>query len=1013
MWNHWSDVTKKIRDIAAEITQPISEESESAQDEGRLLGRGTFGTCEVPHAAARTPRFPPANSDSFQKQGGNSLTSRPPGSAAPPVRRAAPSDVSMSPPSRLGTSTTHDSSSERNHPSVNSAAEKALQTPYEEGDTAPVPASQSPAGTRNGSEVHRSMEEGMAELELQVQRLSEEKRHIEQQVLAYQEEVTEAHRKTVGYYENKMATLQQSINLEKVLKEELAELLSQREKECNELRGDVQALQEQVEKLTQEAAMMKVAHDEVKQKLACREEECLSARQQFESLQEMHDALLERLERANKDKPPIAFVSTAHSAPHISHDITSAMAAGDITVVELRQRIEAMEEEKLIMVREKEQLAVLLQEERRNHRATVQETDQILSHDREQAQRLTELINQLENNRQQQRENDMTAGEERQWQGLSRHEEVKDEPVTKTEASAATGNESWETVISSLREEVAALKLQLDAAKQEGEEAARRVEVALDEKHAQALTLLGAQEERNAYGVVEELQQELKAAQQQACDADRQRERLQEEVQQLHNRLKEAQSHAEALSGKLTTAEARAEALQSSLQEARRATEGHEASLVSALTTRKKELEVSSARTAELMQQLEHTITDCLVRAGTDLPSHRDGTWASFSDKVTLLASEFNHIFCSNQKAAQLQKEWERTYEQARGVNATLSQQVSEAWKNIGNLREDLSLREQSIAKLKQQVQAESQQHLDVQHTLVGVTNELQVLKEEKKAWEARIGVSSSGEAAHQEQLAQLAADVETLRRTLQDRDEELSHAQRSLETLQQVLDTFTKNKTRDVEERTADMQIEIDQLRTQVLEAEERQHHHQEDIDAIIATHRREVAAKNLEITSLHRKHAELRKALDETARQLSGMTMIDKRVISHLTVNFIHAFVGHRREADEMLKVLGGLLNWDEEMQEKAGLLPGPSNPKPGHQGKRGGLIGGLVKSVWGGSGRTTAKGTGTSGTSPSIAELWVEFLMRESEAETTQAEVVPVDSSASQTEEVVVVEGKQQLR
>ena len=55
----------------------------------------------------------------------------------------------------------------------------------------------------------------------------------------------------------------------------------------------------------------------------------------------------------------------------------------------------------------------------------------------------------------------------------------------------------------------------------------------------------------------------------------------------------------------------------------------------------------------------------------------------------------------------------------------------------------------------------------------------------------------------------------------------------------------------------------------------------------------------------------------------------MIDKSVISHLLVNFIHAFVlgaidsnkndvsNKRLEADEMLKVLSGLLNWDEVMQ------------------------------------------------------------------------------------------------
>ncbi|EAN91330.1 hypothetical protein C3747_111g163 [Trypanosoma cruzi] len=1018
MWSNWGDVKRKIKDIAAEITQPLDEESEDAHEKEQPSGGGRSRPLReeprpMSHAAPHSSRLLTVKNDSIYDHSGSLSTSRLGGYTAPPVRQAAPSDISTTPPSRLNNSSVHEESVERSRISSTATVDKTLSTPCKESEMGTAAATTSPAGTKNGGEAKQNKEEYIEKLEQQVRRLSEAKFQIEQQVFAYQEKVRESHKKTVEYYEQKMATLQHGISSEKALKEEFAEKLSQREKDCQELQSEVQELREQVKKFDDEATIIKILHDEMKKTLADREEECLEKRRQIESLQELHDALLERVEREkqNKDKTPMESVPIAHSDAHVSSHVASGLVVGDSSVAELRRRVEALEEEKVLMLREKEQMTALLLEERRIHRVTVKEREQILSHDREQAQRLAALVQRLENERQQERQNDREE-EEKRGKMLTQQEEAAPGNGMEMERAAARNREELEKLTSSLEKEIVALRSQLETNKHEGEEAVHRVKAALSEEHARNMAAFVSQEEQRTRETIEKLQRELQDAQQHGIELERRREKLWEEVQQLKDRLKQAHSDAETLSNKLIVAETQVEELQFSLQEARHATEGNEASLVCALTARKKELETTSARQKELLQQLEHTITDCLVRTDTDLPPPREGVGASFSDKVILLVSEFNRLFSENQKAAQLQKEWERTYEQARGVNGTLSQQVSEAWKTIGVLREDLSIRDQSFAKLKQQLQAESQQRHDAQHTLTVITNELHGLKEEKRAWETRIGLSSDGKANHQEQLNALEADVETLRRNLLDREEELSQAQSSLETLQQVLDTFTQNKTRDVEERTADMQIEIDQLRTQLLEAEKRQHHHQADIDALAAGHMREIAAKNAEITSLHRKHAEIRKALDETARQLNGTTMIDKRVISHLTVNFIHAFVGKRREADEMLKVLSGLLNWDEEMQEKAGLLPGPSNPKPGHQRKGGGLIGGLVKTVWGGPGRGARQEGGDSGTSPSIAELWVEFLMRESEAGTIQGDAASVNTTSNastlQIEDVIVTEG-----
>jgi hypothetical protein len=222
------------------------------------------------------------------------------------------------------------------------------------------------------------------------------------------------------------------------------------------------------------------------------------------------------------------------------------------------------------------------------------------------------------------------------------------------------------------------------------------------------------------------------------------------------------------------------------------------------------------------------------------------------------------------------------------------------------------------------------------------------------------------------------------LRAALQDREEELTTCQRSMSNLQMVLEQFQRSKQREVEEQTLYLQHELDTLRGEFAATESLKQKHRDDLEAASRAHRKEIASKNVAVSGLQSKLTEMKRILEDTASQLSDEHMIDKRVVSHLVVNFVHSVALDRGDADDMLKVMSGLLNWDELTQQRAGLLPGPLNPKRG--GHRS-LVGGLVRSVWGGM-RPPAASAGSRGDAAapgnseprSIAELWVDFLIKE---------------------------------
>ncbi|KPI86045.1 hypothetical protein ABL78_4883 [Leptomonas seymouri] len=356
-------------------------------------------------------------------------------------------------------------------------------------------------------------------------------------------------------------------------------------------------------------------------------------------------------------------------------------------------------------------------------------------------------------------------------------------------------------------------------------------------------------------------------------------------------------------------------------------------------------------------------------------------------------------------RAERVQREWEQTYEQARQINESLNQQIAESWTTIGKLREEVSVKDATVRQMQSRVGTGDTRLLELQEELTRSTAEVQQLREEREAWKVRLQQSEVDAETQEQTLASLHEELQSLQLMLQSKDEELLSSKQSVENLQIVLERFQETKRNEVEALTLESQLEAENLKRELEERRRTMEQHEQAKVALRESYGAQLAAKDAEVTTLYRKLAEVRKVLEKTAsHSMEGTeTSVDKRIVSQLLAKYIHAFMEQRKEAEDMLKVLSGLLDWDEATQELAGLLPGPNNPRPPGSGPDGqvrsggggiGLFGWRRRKAANPSSGTAAVGQGSGGGgSPStsksgLASMWVEFLLKESESRSEDA-------------------------
>ena len=435
----------------------------------------------------------------------------------------------------------------------------------------------------------------------------------------------------------------------------------------------------------------------------------------------------------------------------------------------------------------------------------------------------------------------------------------------------------------------------------------------------------------------------------------------------------------------------------------------HDHTNIAALTNIKTDLEAECHRYRELSQQLHRTCVDALTKCSVQMPPGKSSP--TFSDCVAILCAELQRYSTAIRDAQHVQQQWEHTYEQAREVNASLNAQLQDAWKSIGELREDISVKEQTIARLAQQVKTESTRWQELHVGMSTTSTDIARLQEEKKSLQEQCQQLRSNARDLDERLQSAAGEADNLRRQLDDRDEEVATQRQSVENLQHVLEAFQRGKEEEIQQQCSYLQHDVDTMKERMLSLEGLREAHADELAAAERKYRKEIASKNALVSSLQAKQQELRRMLEEAATQLRDEHMIDKRVVSHLLVNYVHSVAGQRGDEEDIVKVMSGLLNWDGDMQERAGLIPGPLNPKRKIATSTRALVGGLVKTLWGNPGKhiadTAAASAGAEGSGEpnssdatagrggedaapkSVAELWVNFLIKEGESARVESE------------------------
>ncbi|CAM40827.1 conserved hypothetical protein [Leishmania braziliensis MHOM/BR/75/M2904] len=601
------------------------------------------------------------------------------------------------------------------------------------------------------------------------------------------------------------------------------------------------------------------------------------------------------------------------------------------------------------------------------------------------------------------------------------HEEERQRLVDKlTHGEAERG--ALQQEVKQLTETAAQLQQRLEAREHEYAASLAAAQAAQAESQKALLAKLNAVETQMSQSR-HTCQEELQHMQAQLEGEQRRAKVLEMDTQAAQHARAAAEEQAAAAEQRGRSIQAEFEAFQQQVKQRMAESEGKQSDAdvsVTVLAQVKKQLE-SKVQTLEAMvDQVRRMSVDTLVRLGVDvehiLPmslehkgdagrAHPGGDDEEDADKedekggaatrtelpllqlFSLLITESLQQHSVVWRAERVQQEWEQTYEQARQVNDSLNQQLADAWSTIGKLREELSVKEEVARQVHSRLVNGDARLVEAEGRLASAVNEMEKLREERGEWAAQLRQAETHAEDQENAVSSLQEEVRTLQEMLQAKEEELQASLQGNENLQVVLERFQENQRHDVESLTLESQLEAEELKKQLAAARRITNHHEKELAEVRRGFERQLAEKDAEVTTMHRKLAEVRKALEKTTSQYmdGSETCIDKRVVSQLLAKYMHAFIEQRKEAEDMLKVISGLLDWDEATQEFVGLLPGPNNPQPpdGFSSQRGGARRSLFRWLRSSADTSVAHSGGTPGTSKAgLASMWVEFLLKESE-------------------------------
>lgn len=433
----------------------------------------------------------------------------------------------------------------------------------------------------------------------------------------------------------------------------------------------------------------------------------------------------------------------------------------------------------------------------------------------------------------------------------------------------------------------------------------------------------------------------------------------------------------------------------------------------SACDSLEKEKEANRAVLADL-----NAVKEELVRV-RDKASTEGQASGDLRQKNGQLSRQVEELQVLRQKAAEELEKLRKTEEEKLKKKDTEIQQLrqvledyrqqqknkSEQVERLKQERDDLSKRLQHETQQVQSLISQKEQHFQVQraaeaqsHSLLEYQTNIKALQTEL---ERRTAEFEKREEALQQQVNDLHARVQHSDHSVHDLTAQLAAAQADLRVLtqdyelsevsrtnlQKVLEQFHMEKDAEIKhiERTHVKKLEAAEQASLIKEDHVRRMYEGQLEDsrreasivkeeALTATNR----AKE-EVQQAKRESLSLRKALDEAIARLqfSHADTVDRKLIANLVVTYFE-----KRRSKEILEIIVRTLNFSDAERMRIGLSPlNPENSPTG-------LLGGLMSTV--GTLVSTRSPTKSFDFDPgnlqgqSLAELWFNYLMAETEVE-----------------------------
>jgi predicted nucleic acid-binding Zn-ribbon protein len=373
---------------------------------------------------------------------------------------------------------------------------------------------------------------------------------------------------------------------------------------------------------------------------------------------------------------------------------------------------------------------------------------------------------------------------------------------------------------------------------------------------------------------------------------------------------------------------------------------------------------------------------------------------------VQKLLAEFVNASLAFRDSRKALEQWEGTYVQARDVNNSLKQQLDAARAELKTVKEDAALKKASLDRVSGNANQNSARVNELQLQVNRLDDELQAErgKSRRLADELQNTNRRLADLAHLEGDA--AAHTNAIRQLQEEHERDLAEARASVANMEKVLAAFQKQKAHEIDERSRYLSFELDDVKQQLLRAQDAVGAARADAENQIRAMRKELATKNNTIASLQGKLGDLRLALEQTMSRVNDSNTIDKRVVSHLLVNYVASVRERRGDDTDIVRVMAGLLNWDANAMRRVGLIETVTTDAEVPRGPGGSVVLGWGKSLLsnvGGRligatpGRTAPRptaaapsansgGTVQQPSASSLAQMWVDFLIKESDGSTT---------------------------